>query len=367
MNRKKRAVGRGSERQPRILTTTVGSFPYPAWLAAMPTEQSLMDATRVVVDIQRQAGIDLPTDGELYRFDVNHPETNGMIEYFITTLAGVRSTIGRLDTLEFQRKHGMGFRRKPAGVVEGSLGEGSLNLPSDCERSVSVAGSNLKFTVTSPYMLARTLLDHHYGDFEALLMDLAEVLAAQAEELNCACVQVDEANLPGNPEDGPLAARAINRILDAVGRGAGSDGSGGGLRGGSSSGGRPLRAVHLCFGNYGGQTIQKGTWKALIAFLNELHVDHLVLELARRPGSDLEALKQVRPEISLGLGVIDIKVNVVESPDEVARRIEKAEESLGEGRVGWVHPDCGFWMLHRSVAERKIAALVQGRDLYLGS
>jgi len=353
---------------PRILTTTVGSFPYPSWLAAMPSEQTLMDATRVVVDIQRQAGIDLPTDGELYRFDVNHPETNGMIEYFINPLDGVRSSIGRLDTVEFQRKHGMGFRRKPAGVVEGPVGEGSLNLPADCERSMSVAGGDLKFTVTSPYMLARTLLDNHYGSFEALLMDLAEVLAAQVAELECACVQVDEANLPGNPDEGPLAARAINRILDAVGRGVASHSAGGGgSSGGAAPAGPPRRAVHLCFGNYGGQTIQKGTWKALIAFLNELHVDHLVLELARRPDSDLEALKQVRPEISLGLGVIDIKVNVVESPDEVARRIEKAEKHLGEGRVGWVHPDCGFWMLHRSVAERKIAALVQGRDLYLGS
>ena len=371
------SINKGNDQRaggrPRILTTTVGSFPYPAWLAAMPTEQTLMDATRVVVDLQRQAGIDLPTDGELYRFDVNHPETNGMIEYFITPLAGVRSKIGRLDTIEFQRKHGMGFRRKPAGVVEAPLGEGSLNLPADCERSMSVAGSNLKFTVTSPYMLARTLLDNHYGNFEALLMGLAEVLAAQVAELECACVQVDEANLPGNPQDGPLAAGAINRILDAVGRAAGSDGGGGGgsrgkrTNGGAAPGGRPQRAVHLCFGNYGGQTIQKGTWKALIAFLNELHVDHLVLEMARRPDSDLEALKQVRPEISLGLGVIDIKVNVVESPDEVARRIEKCEKHLGEGRVGWVHPDCGFWMLHRSVAERKIAALVQGRDLYLGS
>ncbi|MBN2551737.1 MAG: cobalamin-independent methionine synthase II family protein [Spirochaetales bacterium] len=333
----------------RILTTTVGSFPYPAWLAAMPSEQSLMDATRVVVDIQRQAGIDLPTDGELYRFDVNHPETNGMIEYFISPLAGVRSAIGRLDALEFQRKHGMGFRRKPAGVVEAPLGEGSLDLPSDCARSAAVAGSGLKFTVTSPYMLARTLLDNHYGDFEALLMDLAGVLAAQVEDLECACLQVDEANLPGSPGDGPMAARAVNRILDAVGRGV------------------PQRAVHLCFGNYGGQTIQRGTWEALIGFLNELHVDHLVLEMARRPESDLEALKQIRSDISLGLGVIDIKVNQVESPEEVARRIERAEKTLGEGRVGWVHPDCGFWMLHRSVAERKITALVRGRDLYLGS
>jgi 5-methyltetrahydropteroyltriglutamate--homocysteine methyltransferase len=331
---------------PRILTTTVGSFPYPAWLAVMPTEQSLMDATRVVVDIQRQAGIDLPTDGELYRFDVNHPETNGMIEYFISPLSGVRSAVGRQETLEFERRQGMGFRRKPAGVVESPIGEGSLNLPADCQRSIAVAGSNLKFTVTSPYMLARTLLDNHYGNFETLLMELSSVLAAQVADLECACVQVDEANLPGNPDHAPLAAKAINKVLDAIGSGTG-------------------RAVHLCFGNYGGQTIQKGTWKALIGFLNELHLDHLVLELARRPDSDLEALKEVSPEISLGLGVIDIKVNEVESPEEVARRIENAEKALGEGRIGWVHPDCGFWMLHRSVAERKISALVQGRDLYL--
>ena len=32
------------------------------------------------VDTQCQAGIDLPTDGELYRFDINHPDTNGVIE-----------------------------------------------------------------------------------------------------------------------------------------------------------------------------------------------------------------------------------------------------------------------------------------------
>ncbi len=45
---------------------------------------------------------------------------------------------------------------------------------------------------------------------------------------------------------------------------------------------------------------------------------------------------------------------------------EQAEAKLGEGRVRWIHPDCGFWMLKRSVADRKIAALAAGRDLYLG-
>jgi len=331
--------------EPAILTTTVGSYPIPDWLAALPSEQARLDATRVVFDIQRQAAIDLPTDGELYRFDVNHPDTNGMIEYFIRPMAGVRSQVGRNDHEAFARMNTMRFRRKAAGVVEGPLGEGSLNLLADCELAAGVAGGPFKFTVTSPYMLARTLLDRHYGGFEDLLMALASVLAEQLAGLPCECLQVDEANIPGNPSDGPMAAAAINRVLDGF---AGT------------------RAVHLCFGNYGGQTIQKGEWRALVDFLNRLHVDHLVLEMAHRSAADLEALRGVDPRIRLGIGVVDVKVNHVETPGEIAAALERAENVLGRGRVGWIHPDCGFWMLKRSVADRKIAALSQGRDLYLG-
>jgi 5-methyltetrahydropteroyltriglutamate--homocysteine methyltransferase len=126
------------------------------------------------------------------------------------------------------------------------------------------------------------------------------------------------------------------------------------------------KAVHFCFGNYGGQTIQKGTWTALMSFLNALRADHLVLELAHRPPSDLEALRALDARIGVGVGVVDIKVNHVETPDEIAGALERAERALGPDRVRYVHPDCGFWMLKRSVADRKIAALVSGRDLYLG-
>lgn len=330
--------------EPKIKTTTVGSYPVPDWLAALPSEQARADATRVVFDIQKQAGIDLPTDGELYRFDINHPDTNGMIDYFIRPMAGIRSQLGRSDHETFAKKQTMSFRRKAAGVVESAIGEGSLNLLADCETAAAVAGGPFKFTVTSPYMLARTLDDRHYGSFEAMLMAIAEVLAGQVRELPCACVQVDEANIPGNPADAPLAAKAMNVVLDAI---------------------TVERAVHFCFGNYGGQTIQKGTWAALIEFLNSLHCDHLVLELAHRPAADLDALKEIKPEIKLGVGVIDVKVNHVETPDEIARNLESIEKKVGPGRVGWIHPDCGFWMLKRSVADRKMAALVKGRDLYL--
>lgn len=55
-------------KQPEILTTTVGSYSPIDWLAALPSEQAVLDATAVVIDTQLRAGIDLPTDGELYRF-----------------------------------------------------------------------------------------------------------------------------------------------------------------------------------------------------------------------------------------------------------------------------------------------------------
>ena len=41
-------------------------------------------------------------------------------------------------------------------------------------------------------------------------------------------------------------------------------------------------------------------------------------------------------------------------------------KTLGADRLQYVHPDCGFWMLQRSVADRKMRALVEGRDLFEG-
>jgi 5-methyltetrahydropteroyltriglutamate--homocysteine methyltransferase len=330
---------------PRIQTTTVGSYPVPDWLVALPSEQAVIDATRVVIHTQEMAGIDLVCDGELYRFDVNHPETNGMIEYFIRPLGGVRTDIGRSDLERFHNLPGMEFRRRPAGVVSGPITEGTLDLPAAWGSVCQLTKRPLKFTVTSPYMLAKTLLDEHYNDLPALTMVIADVLRAQVAMIDAPVIQVDEANLTGHPEDADWAHEPINHVLGAV---------------------RGEKALHLCFGNYGGQSIQQGFWRNLIPFFNHLDVDHLVLEFARRGFDELEAFRDLRPEIALGIGVIDIKDNEVETPDLVAQRIAQAVDILGPERVRWVHPDCGFWMLPRSVADGKMEALVKGRDLFAG-
>jgi len=327
----------------KIKTTVVGSYPVPDWLIRAPSEQALTDATAVVIHTQESAGIDIVCDGELYRFDVNHPETNGMIEYFLNPMSGVRTDLSFEEILDYRSQTGMGFRTRPPGIVDGPIGHGTLDLPSACERALSLASKPLKFTLTGPHMLAKTVANKYYNSMEELAFAIADVLAEQVRHLAAPVIQLDEANLPGHASESDWALAAINRVLDAANGETG---------------------VHLCFGNYGGQHIQTGDWKGLTDYLNGFHADHIVLEMKSRPPRELEILKNLRPNLGLGIGVIDIKSTQVETADSIARDLERIEGVLGGGRIAYIHPDCGFWMLPRSIADAKIKALVKGRDIF---
>ena len=97
------------------------------------------------------------------------------------------------------------------------------------------------------------------ADAEPLCKLAAEIVGKAMRLAGCIChhrgraaridadvVQLDEANLPGHPEEWEWAAAVDNLVLDAI---------------------PGTAAVHLCFGNYGGQTIQHGSWKALLDHL----------------------------------------------------------------------------------------------------
>lgn len=330
-----------------VKTTVVGSYPVPQWLYGQTSRLVLRDAIAVVLKTQELAGIDVVADGELNRFDPSHPETNGMIDYFVRQMSGIKTKFSLSDLEMFRRDEQLRYRSVPAGVVETALGEGVLNLPGDYALTRDLTKHPLKFTCTGPHMLSKVLTDRFYQDRAELAMAIAGVLRAQLSHIGAAVVQLDEANIVGHPEDQPWAAEAINHVLDGIP--AGSE-----------------RAVHICFGNYGGQSVQKGLYRNLMPFLNQLHADHLVLEFARRGYDELEAFRELRPEISVGLGVIDIKDNAIENPDLVAGRLDNAQAVLGPGRVTYIHPDCGFWMLQRSVADGKMRAMSAGRDLFEG-
>jgi len=328
-----------------IKTTVVGSYPIPFWLRGDTSRTTLRDAILVVLKTQELAGIDVVADGELNRFDPGHPETNGMIDYFVSQMDGIRTRFSLTDIEAFRADAGLTYRTDPAGIVTGPVTEGTLNLPRDYEFTRKLTGLPIKFTCTGPHMLTKVLTDRHYKSRPELAMAIADVLRKQLSSIDADVVQLDEANISGHPEDAEWAQAALNHVLDGI---AG------------------VRALHICFGNYGGQSVQKGFWKSLLPFLNGLHVDHLVLEFARRGYEEIEHFRDLNPSIGMGLGVVDIKDNEVESPDLIAERIELVAGILGPERIHYIHPDCGFWMLQRSVADRKMQSLVAGRNLFEG-
>ena len=270
-----------------------------------------------------------------------------MVERFVRPMAGVQTGLTREQRVKFLNDPATAYRAKAPGVVVDELGDGDLDLLREYQQAQSLTSKPLKFTLTSPYMLAKVVVDDHYHDLERLSMAFADVLAGQLQGVDAAVVQIDEPHLPGHPEHSQLAATAINRVLDAAEDGV-------------------SRAVHLCFGNFGGQMIQQGDYRKLIDFLNLLHCDHLVLETTRRSAYEIGSLRDIDERIGIGVGVIDVKDLQVESPDSVAKRIESLSNRLGENRLQYVHPDCGLQVLPRSVADGKLRALVQGCDLFLG-
>ncbi len=89
-------------------------------------------------------------------------------------------------------------------------------------------------------------------------------------------------------------------------------------------------AAHLCFGNFIGQRVQQGDYGHLVEFFNRLNCSHLVLETMRRPLEEIELLREVKPEITFGLGVIDVKDLQIEQPQTVAQ-VSPQPNSHGSG------------------------------------
>lgn len=330
-----------------IKTTVVGSYPIPDWLKALPNQETMLDAVSVAMRAQESAGIDIICDGEVGRWNLIRNAPGGMVERFVEPMAGVQWRMTYQQKAAFLNRSDVAYRSVPPGVVTGRVGPGHLDLAHEWQQICGLTTSPLKFTVTSPYMLARVVADDYYHDLEKLTFAFADVLAAQVANIDAAILQIDDPNLPGTPKDSALAAAAINRVLNGASRATET-------------------GVHLCFGNYNGQQIQQGDYTHLIGFMNALQCDHLVLETTRRSPAELGRLQEIRSELRFSVGMIDVKDLQVESPDMVARRIEELGKAVGVERIQYVNPDCGLRVLPRIVADAKLRALVAGRNLFQG-
>ena len=329
-----------------IKTTVVGSYPVPTWLKLHPSPEALRDAVRVVLHLQEQAGIDVVSDGELSRWNTREHRPAGMVDRFMSQMEGVACEASAEQQVAYSKRGDTGYRGVPPAVVVGKLGAGCLNLESDYQFAAALTSRPMRFTITSPYMMAKLAHDACYRDFAQLLTAITGILEEQVESFRAPVIQIDEPHLPGSPYDAIIAADAINKVLNRA---------------------QGDTAVHLCFGNFVGQRVQQGDYGHLVDFFNRLSCSNLVLETTRRPLEEIQLLREVKPEMTFGFGVIDVKDLQIEQPQTVACRIEKLAEMLGPERIRFVNPDCGLSHLPREVADGKLAALTAGRDLYLGS
>lgn len=323
---------------PILPTTVVGSYSMPGWLERVKTEYfgrriSRRDldeihetAAKAAIKDQEVAGIDIVTDGELRR--------DNMIDYFVERFPGVQ--INRSS-----KKFYYDFYESS---VVGKLPMAPLGLADDFRFLRANTERETKFCITGPHSLSKRIRNEFYLSEEAFAMDLAQVMNLELKELvkaGARLIQIDEPYYSGFPDDLSWGVRVLNTMVEGV---------------------EAKIALHICYGNRYGKPSWEGSYRYLFPRILDAKVHQLTLEFARRGGEDLDLFKEFGGSFDLGVGVIDVKTNAVETPDMVAERIRKALEVLPADRI-FILPDCGCLHLPRDVAFAKLSAMVEGTRL----
>jgi 5-methyltetrahydropteroyltriglutamate--homocysteine methyltransferase len=327
---------------PALLPTTViGSYSVPEWLGQLKNdwhqrrisrqyldEMHEMAIKAAIVD-QERAGIDIVSDGELRR--------DNDVDYLLARIPGVDIPHdGKADYFDYYDAR--------AGHPLPDPGGPGLGLVEDFRFVRQLTDLPVKVSITGPFSLSRRIRDASGQDPADLVRGLARLLSAEARDLALAgaqLLQIDEPFLADYPEDVGLAIEAVNIMT------AGADVS---------------WTLHVCHGNRYARPLWASHYDFLFPAVQEAHVDQLALEFARTGDDDLSLLERHHWERRLGLGVIDVKTERVESPDLVAARIRRALRFVAPEKLV-INPDCGLRHLAPGIARAKLAAMVAGAAL----
>ncbi len=337
----------------RLTTTVVGSYPQPEWLIdrerlgdrlpprvraeelwrvpAAFLDEAHDDATRVAVRDMELAGVDVVTDGEMRRESYSN--------HFATALDGIDpdSPGVALDRTGHEnpvpRVVGPIRRRRPVEARHARFLR-------------AITDRRIKITVPGPFTMTQQAQNDHYANERELALAYADAVNEELRDIKAAgadVVQIDEPYLQARPEPARrYAVEVIDRALE-------------GIEGDT--------VLHTCFG-YAHVVHDKPSGYPFLAELNDCAATHLSLEAAQ-PGLDPEVLRDV-PDKVIVLGVLDLGSDEAESPEDVARRIERALEVVPAARLV-VAPDCGMKYLTRRLAFEKLHAMVAGARLVDGA
>jgi 5-methyltetrahydropteroyltriglutamate--homocysteine methyltransferase len=347
----------------KTITTVIGSYTVPDWYPILqeavaagkiPPEafrDAKAAAARAAVKDQERAGVDIVSDGELFRRDDNRfGPPNAMINYFAAKIPGFSGEL-RLKTGITPVAPDASL---PAPVVVRRIEPAPLGLLEELRFLRETTDRPVKIAMTGPHMFARVAWDEHYRNPEALAMDMAAVINAELrrlDEAGCDVVQLDEPILWFLSGDQPWGIRTINACFEGVTR--------------------AKRALHVCQGNYNpdpsahvGLRIFPAEFAAILPVLQGAAIDVVLMAFASLGVKDLSALRDFPREKRLGVGAVDVQNHRVEAPGEVEQTIRRVADVVSPDRI-WVNPDCGLNHLPRNIAFGKLAAMVEGAGLAL--
>ena len=322
-----------------LRTSVVGSYSVPEWLGRFNTDfqrgrisASLLTeihetAIKAAIIDQETAGLDIVSDGEFRR--------DNDMDYFIERISGIELE-GRPKAYyyDYYDAYLTGALPKPANFSGFGLVDDLAFLKARTSKDVTIS-------LPGAFSLSRRLTNKTTATDEAIVKDLAALIHTEALRL-AACgatrIQLDEPYLAGHPEQVELAIAAVNIVTADV---------------------DTHIALHVCYGNRYARPAWEGHYDFLFPAVLDAKVDELVLEFGRKGLDDLELFRRFPNDFEVGIGVIDVKSNVIETPDLVASRLYQALKVLPPERLV-VNPDCGLRHLPSAVARAKLESMVAG-------
>jgi 5-methyltetrahydropteroyltriglutamate--homocysteine methyltransferase len=326
-------------------TSVIGSYGLPSWLwlardamaagryGARDIAETLEDATRLAIADQLDAGVDRISDGEMRR---------------VNFILGFYEHISGLETLPPARKIGAPHwdTETPFRAVERLTAPHGLGLVEDFRLARSLTNTPLKATCPGPVTLSVPIRRGDvYATREAMLEDLTRIVNAELKGLVAAgadFIQIDEPNYVMRSDHPQAWLDLFNATVEGV---------------------QAKIALHICFGNLNNKPFAAPrSYAHLFPHILQTNATQLVLEFANREMAEIDLWQRFPNDKELGVGVIDVKAYVVETPETVAGRIRQALKYVAPEKLVVV-PDCGFWETPRWIARRKLQAMVAGTRL----
>jgi 5-methyltetrahydropteroyltriglutamate--homocysteine methyltransferase len=322
-----------------LVTTSVGSFPRPTWLAQTarnqvtfraagePLKEALDDATLVVLREQEELGLDILTDGEMRRTHFIFHIAGTWDGIDTATLATKTTYRNRAADRLVPRITGKIVRRGPAAVDDLRAAKAHTTRP-------------LKMAVPGPMTVVDSALDEFYQDEVELAFDVAAAINGELRDLQaagCAVLQIDEPAMTRyHDKVAAYGAKALDRCLDGI---------------------TVPTVVHLCYGYPGGGERQhQYKYDDLIPQLMQTRIGGFTVEFGRS-AFDPAVLKLCGNRIVM-FGCVDPGDSPAPTVASIERRVGEALEWL-DARQLWLAPDCGLMTIGRALAQEKLAVMVE--------